>query len=507
MKIKVLFAIVFCLFVVNVFAIEPSKQHEKTKITKLEIINTDSVLGAMLGDTVPVIPIVKPQLAAKTEIATTQIKYITAQKTDSVNLVPAATSALPGINKDSLAHLNLVLRKDQQRADSLLILGNPLLIDLVYTGLPYDFKWDIKPDFRVLYYGQESAPLSKATMKPIKPETTEKIIADLRQGARDEITRTAFYLYDTMFDDLPSPDVNKSKFIKDKHLTKVKFIDDDAEFSHYHRKLIVKPERIGPWQYKATALAQFSENVISGNWYQGGNSNVAILGILTGQMNYDDKKKIQWDNSGEWHMGFNSVAGDSLHALSTNDDVFKATSKLGIKASGNFYYSASVDFSTQFFNSYNGVNSNVLKTSFLTPVRLNVGLGLDYKYKKIFSLMVSPVSFKYIYMNDNTHVDPNLFGITAGKNSLSEVGSSLTSTLSYAMSHEIQLDSKMSFYTNYQSVQVDWEMVCNLTINRFLSTRISINPRFDNTVIQTDGSKAKIQFKQFLSVGFSHKFQ
>jgi len=121
--------------------------------------------------------------------------------------------------------------------------------------------------------------------------------------------------------------------------------------------------------------------------------------------------------------------------------------------------------------------------------------------------MVSPVSFKYIYMNDNTHVDPNLFGITAGKNSLSEVGSSLTSTLSYAVSHEIQLDSKMSFYTNYQSVQVDWEMVCNLTINRFLSTRISINPRFDNTVIQTDGSKAKIQFKQFLSVGFSHKFQ
>ena len=507
MKLKVLCALVFCLFVLNVFATKPTNQHEKTKIAKLEIINTDSILGAMFGDSVELTPIVKPQLAAKTEMVKTQIKQITAHNEDSLSLPPVILSAPPAINKDSLARLSLILRKDQQHVDSLLILGNPLLIDLVYTGLPYDFKWDIKPDFRVLYYGQEPTPLGKLMIRQDKHETTEKIIADLRQGARDEITRTAFYLYDTMFDDLPSPDINKSRFITDKHLTKVKFIDDDAEFSHYHRKLIVKPERLGPWQYKATALAQFSENVISGNWYQGGNSNVAILGILTGQLNYDDKKKIQWDNSAEWHMGFNSVAGDTLHSLSTNDDVLKATSKLGIKASGNFYYSASVDFSTQFFNSYNGVNSNVLKTSFLTPIRLNVGFGLDYKYKKIFSLMVSPISFKYIYMSDNAHVDPNLFGIKAGENSLSEVGSSLTSTLSYAVSHEIQLDSKLAFYTNYQSVQVDWEMVCNLTINRFLSTRISINPRFDNTVIQTDGSKAKIQFKQFLSVGFSHKFQ
>jgi len=273
-----------------------------------------------------------------------------------------------------------------------------------------------------------------------------------------------------------------------------------------HRRIVVRREQIGPWQHKASALAQFSQNYVSPNWYQGGNSNVAILGIVTGQLNYDDKKAIQWENYGEWHIGFNSVTGDSLRNLSTNDDVFKINSKLGIKAGGNFFYSTLVDFSTQFFNSYNGINSTQMKTSFLTPVRLNVGVGLDYKYKKRFSLMISPVSYKYIYVKNNKNVDPNLFGIKTGERVLSEVGSSFNAILCLPLTKEIQIDSKLNFYSNYESVVVDYELVCNMMINRFMSTRISINSRYDTSVILPPGEINKIQFKQLLSVGFSHKF-
>ena len=215
---------------------------------------------------------------------------------------------------------------------------------------------------------------------------------------------------------------------------------------------------------------------------------------------------MQWENSAEWRMGFNTVAGDTLRMLSTNDDVVKINSKLGIKAGGNWFYSGSVDFSTQLFSSYKGINSTEKKTAFLTPIRLNIGVGLDYKYKKIFSIMVSPVSFKYIYLNNNS-VDPKLFGIKTGDHQLTEIGSSFKALFSYAPVREIQLDSKFSFYTNYQKVEIDWEMVCNFTINRFMSTRISFNPRYDNTVIQKAGDKAAIQYKQLLSVGFSHKFK
>jgi len=168
-----------------------------------------------------------------------------------------------------------------------------------------------------------------------------------------------------------------------------------------------------------------------------------------------------------------------------------------------------VDFSTQFLNSYKGVNSLEKKATFLTPVRLNIGVGFDYKYKKMFSLMIAPVAYKYIYLNekDPTKIDPKLFGIKTGETELSELGSSFKAIFSYAPVREIQLDSKLTFYTNYQKVEIDWEMVCNFTINRFLSTRISFNPRYDNTVIMPEGQHAEIQFKQMLSVGFSHKFR
>lgn len=146
-----------------------------------------------------------------------------------------------------------------------------------------------------------------------------------------------------------------------------------------------------------------------------------------------------------------------------------------------------------------------MKASFLTPVRLNIGVGLDYKYKKLFSLMVSPVSYKYIYVNDNVNVNPNLFGIAKDENVLSEIGSSFRAQFSYSPVREIQIDSRLSFYTNYEKVEVDWEIVSNFTINRYLSTRLSLNPRYDNTLILATGEKAKLQFKELLSFGFSYK--
>ena len=390
--------------------------------------------------------------------------------------------------------------------DPLILQSNPFYIDLVYENPPLNFNWNLNSDFRVLYYGSQPSSLAFNTYEPIKTTTPEQFIYTLRTETRRNISTTSADLYAYTFDELPDPEGNKNHIIHAKKLGRIHFVDSDSEQDYKKQRIIVEEPKLGPWQHKATALAQFSQNVVSSNWYQGGTNNLSVLGILSGQMNYDDKKSIQWENSAEWRMGFNTVAGDTLRMLSTNDDVIKINSKLGLKAGGNWFYSGSVDFSTQLFSSYKGINSTEKKTAFLTPIRLNIGVGLDYKYKKIFSIMVSPVSFKYIYLN-NTSLDPKLFGINTGDHELTEIGSSFKALFSYAPVREIQLDSKFSFYTNYQKVEIDWEIVCNFTVNRFMSTRISFNPRYDNTVIQKAGDKAAIQYKQLLSVGFSHKFR
>jgi hypothetical protein len=260
------------------------------------------------------------------------------------------------------------------------------------------------------------------------------------------------------------------------------------------------------WIKKANAMLQFSQNYVSPNWHQGGLSNLAFLSILLTEFNYDNRKGVQWDNKFEWRSGFNSVDGDTLRKISTNDDLVRYLTKFGVKAGGNWYYSTSGEFSTHLFNSYKGVNSNVLKTTLLTPVRANVGIGMDYKYKKIFSLMIAPISFKYIYVNDTINVNPNSFGIQKGENHLKQIGSSLLAQFNYSPMLNWNISSKFTVYTDYKKVEADWEIVNVFTINRFLTARLLVNPRYDNTVIEEAGKKAKIQLKELLSVGFSYRF-
>ncbi|VBB48076.1 conserved exported hypothetical protein [uncultured Paludibacter sp.] len=383
--------------------------------------------------------------------------------------------------------------------DSLLYHSNSLLVPLVFMGK------ELKPitipewDKINLSFGQKDF-----TFIP-KPKTTstEELVAKLRNNVRDEITRTHADWYYATYDELPALSSFMQQRIRYKPIGTVPI----TEKLPHPEKGKIKIDDIEKmyWQKKARALFQFSQNYISSNWYQGGNSNLALLSILSGQLLYDNLKNIQWENNVEWRAGFNSVAGDTLRKIATNDDLLRYTTKFGIKAFGNWYYSVSSEVSTQLFDNYKGINSNEFKSRLFTPVRVNIGVGMDYKYKKIFSMMIAPVSFKYIYANDTTNVNPNLFGIEKGENHLSEIGSSLKATLCYSPMMNWQIDSRLTFFTNYKKVETDWEIVNNFNFNRFISARLSFNPRYDNTIILKEGEKSKIQFKQLLSIGLSFR--
>ena len=56
-------------------------------------------------------------------------------------------------------------------------------------------------------------------------------------------------------------------------------------------------------------------------------------------------------------------------------------------------------------------------------------------------------------------------------------------------------------------MELDLEVNCDFIINRFFSARVMLHPRYDNTVIYTGDEKAKMQFRELLSIGFAHKFR
>ncbi len=328
----------------------------------------------------------------------------------------------------------------------------------------------------------------------------------LRQGARTYLANHHAELYVELYDSIDYEDPTLLPTLPAQTLMlETKALVYDEEESRKDRLRALR-EQYSPWRKDATIMLQLTQNYVSKNWYAGGNSNFAILGIAKGNYIYDNKKNITWENSAEWRIGFNTVEGDSLRKVNTNEDIFKIYSKLGIKAFGKFSYSASAEFQTHFFNTWKE-NTQDIKTGPITPIRLNIALGLDYKPVDGLSIVLSPINYKMVYANDTIRVSQSTFGIETGKTTLNEIGSSLRVDWKWKPVREIALDAKFYCYTNYKRVELDLEIACDFIINRYFSARLMLHPRYDNTVILPNDERAKIQFKELLSIGFAHKFR
>ena len=260
-----------------------------------------------------------------------------------------------------------------------------------------------------------------------------------------------------------------------------------------------------PWRKEATIIAQMTQNYVSPNWYQGGVSSFAVLSIMKGQIDYYGDR-FTWENTGEWRAGGSTAKEDTLRYVACTDDLFRLYSKANYKAVEKLYYSFSAELETRFFRTYKP-NTKTLKSAPFSPMRLNLALGIDYKPTEGMSISFSPLAYKMIHVADTVNMNKADYGIEAGKKTLNDVGSSIRFEYVWKPVREVVLETKLYMYTNYKKVELDLEVNCDFIINRFFSARLMLHPRYDNTVILDGQEKAKMQFKDLLSIGFAHKFR
>lgn len=261
-----------------------------------------------------------------------------------------------------------------------------------------------------------------------------------------------------------------------------------------------------PWRKEAKIMVQLTQNYVSPNWYQGGSSSFAVLSIFKGTAGYYSER-FTWENTGEWRAGGSTVSGDTLRKINTTDDLFRIYSKANYRAVTNkLYYSFSAEFETRLFNTYKA-NTRNKKSAPFSPLRMNLALGLDYKPVPGLSISFSPLAYKLVHVGDTLNMKQTDYSIPVGKKTLNDLGSSLRVEYVWKPVREIALEGKFYMYTNYKRVELDLELDCDFIINRFFSARIMLHPRYDNTVIYMDDERAKIQFRELLSIGFAHKFR
>ena len=87
-------------------------------------------------------------------------------------------------------------------------------------------------------------------------------------------------------------------------------------------------------------MAQITQNYVTPNWYQGGSSSFAALGIAKGQISYISER-FTWENFGEWRIGGSTISADSLHKVNTTDDMLRLYTKANYRIVPTLFASVS----------------------------------------------------------------------------------------------------------------------------------------------------------------------
>ncbi len=254
------------------------------------------------------------------------------------------------------------------------------------------------------------------------------------------------------------------------------------------------------WVTKGNFSTQLTESFFSPNWYQGGVNNLNVLSMLTLEANYNNKRKVQWDNKLDARLGFYQNQGEDIQS---NQDLLRLTSKLNLKAIRNWNYAIEAQGNTQMLN-HRDADGNT-QSSFLSPADFSFTVGMDFKKsfnRGSVSIFPGPLSYKLNYVLDDALATN--YGIDAGKHARHDLGSKLEVNFDYQITKNISYVTRFYYFTGrYEYVQMDWENTLNFQVSKYLSTKLFFHTRYDDLVEPYEGWKY-FQFKQYLMLGLNY---
>lgn len=269
-------------------------------------------------------------------------------------------------------------------------------------------------------------------------------------------------------------------------------------------------------------FSQFSQQF----WYAGGENSPSVIGNAYVFGNYN-KRNIRWENS--FDLGFGLQRQKGMDVGKSNDK-FEFNSKLGIKQSQKVYYTALLNFRTQFapgYIDYHIDHDSYIRhtiSEFLSPAFFIVGAGMEYKPKKFFSMVLAPLAGKATIVNNQKFaedVNASVFGMEMGQNFRTEIGFFDRIKLSADVMENVNLSTRLDLFCSYldnpQNIDVNWDLLVNMKINDFLSANLNASLFYDDnaraSAYKDDGNGVvfyqrgpQIQIKEMLGVGLCLKF-
>jgi hypothetical protein len=258
------------------------------------------------------------------------------------------------------------------------------------------------------------------------------------------------------------------------------------------------------------------------NWAAGGQNSLAINGLFSGFLNYKKGKSV-WDNSLDIGYGLLKQGDEDFRKT---DDKIDFLSKYGQEAFTNFYYAALLNFKTQMTPGYNYPKKETISDLF-APAYITFALGLDYKPNANFSAFIAPATAKFTIVANDSLSNMGSFGVEPGEKLKSEMGGYIRAIYTKndfkaEILKNVSFTTKLDLFSNYannpQNIDVSWETLIAMKVNKYLSVNFNTHLLYDDDImIQFDkndngaiepgeGVASKIQFKEIFGVGFSYNF-
>ena len=269
---------------------------------------------------------------------------------------------------------------------------------------------------------------------------------------------------------------------------------------------VVKPNY---WTTSGSIAMNFTQNYISDNWYQGGESNKTMICEFDFDVNYNDKDRISFRTHFDADLGFATTKADTLHSLKTNTDRLRIESNLGYKLIKNLDATVKVKLESQSMPSYY-TNSHDFASNFMAPFDANFSVGLNYKptIKKIrleiFFAPLSAYNYRFVRYGKLT----SRYGIRAGRHHKEDFGTQLMITVPrQKISQLVNWYSKAEFYSNYARTFFQWENKFDVSLNRYLTASLNLYARFDDSAPRLkDEEFGYWQLKEFMTLGVTYSW-
>lgn len=272
----------------------------------------------------------------------------------------------------------------------------------------------------------------------------------------------------------------------------------------------LKVEKPNFWKFTGKASLQFTQNYFSDNWYKGGNNNQNLLASLILQANYDDQKRLSWENKLEMRLGFMTTPSDTCHKFLTSNDKLNLYSKLGLKAKKAWFYTATAEANTQFMPGYRS-NNRLKFSNFLAPFDVYFSIGMDFKPSlkngNTFSLALLPFSYKMRWLNDK---DDNIHRVynMVDEDITHDFGSKLEMNCKFQIAKDFFWKSRLYCYSAYDYVEAEWENSFTYAFSKYINAEVFTLWRFDDNRDRKyyDEHLGYFQFKEYFTLGLTYAF-